>query len=139
MTDKIMIDTNILVYAYLSADSDKHGKAIAFLNGLINKEVYISTQVLSEVYSALKKNGVANADISYYIDYCIKKYNVLSVTVDEIQTCLSVRDKCNYSYWDCLILATAINNECTLVYSEDMQDRHILFNGVEIHNPLKQN
>ena len=137
MTDKILIDTNILVYAFVSADLVKHEKTKDFLNGLINKEVYISTQVLSEIYSALKKNGVSNDDAKYYVEYCIAKYNVLSVTLDEIKTCLMIRDKCNYSYWDCLILATAINNACTLVYSEDMQDRHILYAGMEISNPLK--
>jgi len=137
MIDRVLIDTNILIYAYVTADSEKHEKAKAFLNGLINKEVYISTQVLSEVYSALKKNGVNNSDAKYYMEYCVEKYNILSITLNEIKTCLSIRDKYNYSFWDCLILATAINNACMIVYSEDMRDKHILYTGMEIKNPLK--
>ena len=50
MTDKIFIDTDILVYAYISTDLSKHEKAKDCLNGLLNKKVCISTQVLSETY-----------------------------------------------------------------------------------------
>jgi predicted nucleic acid-binding protein len=138
MTGKVFVDTNILVYGYISSDLEKHERATAFLNKLIGEEVYISTQVLSELYSALKKNGVSNAGAKYYMEYCIEKYNILSVTLNEIQTCLTVRDKYNYSYWDCLILATAINNSCAFLYSEDMQDKHVLYAGMEIVNPLKK-
>jgi predicted nucleic acid-binding protein len=136
MKDKVFIDTNILVYDYLITDAERHGKAKTFLFSLIGKDVCISTQVLNETYSALKKNGVSNEDARYYIEYCIMKYVVLTVSVGEIQTCLTLREKYNYSYWDCLILATAINNDCSFLYSEDMQNRHIIHTGLEIINPL---
>ena len=64
MTDKIFIDTNILVYAYIlpdkssDIDAGKHNRAKEFLNSLSGKEVCISTQILNEIYSALKKNKV---------------------------------------------------------------------------------
>jgi len=92
---------------------------------------------LSETYSALKKNGVNDGDVKYYMEYCIEKYNILPITIDEIKTCLEIRDRYHYSYWDCLILATAINNACGFVYSEDMQDKHVPYTGMEIGNPLK--
>ena len=136
MTDKIFIDTNILVYAYISTDLMKHEKAKDCLNGLLNKKVYISTQVLSETYSALKKNGIDNSKTKYYIEYCIAKYNILPITLNDIQLCLKIRDIQNYSYWDCLILSTAINNACDYVYSEDMQNKHIVYAGLQILNPL---
>jgi predicted nucleic acid-binding protein len=136
MKDKVFIDTNILVYDYLLTDFERHKKAKTFLISLIGKTVCISTQVLSETYSALKKNGVSNEDVRYYIEYCINKYIVLTVSIGDIQTCLTLREKYNYSYWDCLILATAINNDCSFLYSEDMQNRHIIHTGLEIINPL---
>lgn len=132
MTDRIFIDTNILVYAYVTTDSDKHEKTKNFLNSLQNKEVFISTQVLNEVYSALRKNNVNEKDIVYYIEYCIDKYNILSVTLEKVKTCLAVREKYNYSYWDSLILAAAVNNNCTHVYSEDMQDSHVIYSKLKI-------
>ena len=136
MTDNIFLDTNIIVYDFLDDDLKKHNAAQAFLSSLVNHKVYISTQVLSEVYSALKKNGVSDSDTAYYVNYCIEKYNILPVTLNEITTCLAIRDKYNFSYWDCLILAAALNNGCGAVYSEDMQDGQSINGALTIVNPL---
>jgi predicted nucleic acid-binding protein len=136
MTDRVLLDTNIIIYAYITTDYEKHEKAKLFINGLRNSNVCISIQVLNETYSALMKNGINNDNTKYYINYCIKKYTVLDITISEIQTCLSLRDNYNYSYWDCLLLATAVNNACSFVYSEDMQNKHILHTGLSIINPL---
>jgi len=136
MTDRIFIDTNILVYAYINSDLDKHTRIKDFLNTLSGKEVNISTQILSEVYSALKKNAVEKHNIKYYIEYCVEKYNILSVTLSEIKTCLEIRERYNYSYWDSLVLATAVNNNCEIVYSEDMQNKQSIYSGLKIMNPL---
>ena len=136
MTDKIFIDTNIIVYDYLQNDFDKHIKAKNFINSLIDKEIFISTQVLSETYSVLKRNDIDNANAKYYIEYCIEKYNILPITLNDIKTCLKIRDSQNYSYWDCLILSTAINNNCVYVYSEDMQHKHIVYAGLQVINPM---
>ena len=100
MTDRVFIDTNILVYAYVDNVNDdlaKHKGAVAFLSNLIGKDVNISTQILNEVYSALKKNLVKDDKIKYYIEYCIEKYNVLPVTLDEVRLCLEIREQYRYS------------------------------------------
>ena len=141
MTDKIFVDTNILVYAYIEDDTnssnlEKHKKAKEFLNGLSGKEVNISTQILNEIYSALKKNGVKDSDSKYYVEYCIEKYNVFPITVLEVKTCLDIRDRYGYSYWDSLVLGTAINNDCKTVYSEDMQNMQSIYSILKIINPL---
>ena len=139
MTGKIFIDTNILVYAYVDTDLDKHNKAKEFLNSLSGKEVNISTQILSEVYSALKKNSIENTDAKYYVEYCIEKYNIFSVTLREVEICLDIRERYNYSYWDSLVLATAVNNNCEIIYSEDMQNKQLIYSDLKIINPLLQN
>lgn len=136
MTDKVFIDTNILVYAYVDTDLDKYNKAREFMDSLIDTEVYISTQILNEVYSALKKNSVNDAETKYYVEYCISKYNILSVTLNDVKKCLDVRERYKYSYWDSLVLATAVNGECTTVYSEDMQNKQLIYSGLRIINPL---
>ena len=58
MSDKIFIDTNVFVYAYLenpkkSEDYEKHLKAKELLRSFTsNDTVFISTQVCNEYYSA---------------------------------------------------------------------------------------
>jgi predicted nucleic acid-binding protein len=68
MKDKVFIDTNIFVYAFLDTDDSvqhaKHLKAVDFLKQFgTDNQVIISTQVLSEYYSALLKNKMSDEDI----------------------------------------------------------------------------
>jgi predicted nucleic acid-binding protein len=44
--------------------------------------------------------------------------------------------KKRWSCQDSLILATALENGCDIVYSEDMQHNHILENRLTIINPF---
>lgn len=68
MKDKVFIDTNIFVYAFLDTNDSnqhaKHLKAVDFLKKFsTDNPVIISTQVLSEYYSALLKNKISDEEI----------------------------------------------------------------------------
>jgi predicted nucleic acid-binding protein len=73
MKDKVFIDTNIFAYAFLDTDDSiqhaKHLKAVDFLKRFgTNNPGTISTQVLSEYYSALLKNKISDADIQESVE-----------------------------------------------------------------------
>ncbi len=40
-------------------------------------------------------------------------------------------------FYDSLIVATALESECTILYSEDMQDGLLIENQLKIVNPFK--
>jgi predicted nucleic acid-binding protein len=40
------------------------------------------------------------------------------------------------SYWDSLIMASALENDCSVLYSEDMQHGQILEGRLKIINPF---
>ena len=63
MNDKVFIDTNIIVYASLQDDLEKHELSILFLNGLKGNAVFVSTQVMSELSVVLLKHKVAEKRI----------------------------------------------------------------------------
>ncbi len=46
--------------------------------------------------------------------------------------------KYRFAYWDSLILTAALENHCTLVYSEDLQDEQWIENQLMIVNPFKK-
>jgi predicted nucleic acid-binding protein len=50
---------------------------------------------------------------------------------------MDIMKKFNYSYWDCLILASALENNCTILYTEDMQDGQTVEGKLKILNPFK--
>ncbi|MFM6010799.1 MAG: PIN domain nuclease, partial [Dolichospermum sp.] len=43
-----------------------------------------------------------------------------SINITEVIQALEINAKYNYSYWDSLIIATALLSECSIIYSEDM-------------------
>ena len=85
MNDRIFIDTNILVYAFLENDKEKHDLAVTLLSQTINKEVFVSTQVFSEIYSALSKNNIEHDDIEQYLIELEERMNLALIDFQTIK------------------------------------------------------
>ena len=136
MTEKIFIDTNILVYAFLENDTVRHDATVKLMSEIIGSEVFVSIQVMSELYAALSKNGVGHEAIAEYLSELDEKMNIQPICFDTIKKCLSMKKRYSYSYWDSLILASCIENGCTIVYSEDMQHGQIIEQTLMIMNPF---
>ncbi|GAB4289651.1 MAG: hypothetical protein Fur0025_24150 [Oscillatoriaceae cyanobacterium] len=49
---------------------------------------------------------------------------------------LDINEMYNYSYWDSLLIATALSNDCSILYSEDMQHNQLIENKTRIINPF---
>ncbi|GHU83742.1 twitching motility protein PilT [Spirochaetia bacterium] len=127
MNDSVFIDTNIFVYARTEDDAFKHGKAKQLLGvTLEGKEVTISTQVLSEFYSGMTKHHRPHGEIRAFLYEIIDSANVVTLSLPTIESCLLLKEKYHYSWWDSLILASALESNCVTVYSEDMQDGQLL-------------
>lgn len=132
MKDSVFVDTNILLYL-LSSDTDK--KTIA--KEILKNNHNISTQVLNEFANvSLKKLKLSIEDTNQNIETIIKKTKVLTFSGNTIIFALQIKRKYQYQYYDCLILATAIENRCTILYSEDMQHEQIIENNLRIINPF---
>ena len=53
---------------------------------------------------------------------------------------IELKDKYNLQYYDALIIATALENYCNIIFSEDMQHNQIIENQLTIINPfIKEN
>ena len=53
-----------------------------------------------------------------------------------ISQCLKVKEKYNYSWWDSLVIASALANSCKIIYSEDMQHLQKIENSLTLINPF---
>jgi predicted nucleic acid-binding protein len=141
MKDKIFIDTNIFVYAFLDTDDSsqhaKHLKAVEFLKQFdANSQVIISTQVLSEDYSALLKNKINDEDIQESAKQLVNSIEVVSVSKNIVMDSYSIKNKYRYSYWDSLIISSALQSNCTVLYSEDLQHNQKIEKQLSIINPF---
>ncbi len=136
MTERVFIDTNILVYAFLENDMVRHDSAVKLMSDIIGLEVFVSIQVMSEIYAALSKNGVGHEEIAEYIYELEEKMNIQPICFDTVKKCLSLKKKYSYSYWDSLILASSLESGCTVVYSEDMQHGQVIEQTLRVMNPF---
>ncbi|MBF0428480.1 MAG: PIN domain-containing protein [Magnetococcales bacterium] len=135
MNDRIFIDTNIWIYAHLDQDNDKKG-TIASRLVEVNSLCVVSTQVLNEYYNTMVRNKVDDLWIGRSVEAIIKYCEVRLITLDVIRKAHSFRTSYRFSYWDCLMLASAREAGCSMFYSEDLQHNQLLEGNLRIINPF---
>jgi predicted nucleic acid-binding protein len=133
MNHKSFIDTNIWIYAHLETDDIKSNQALTLLDSL--QELTISTQVLNEYYAVMLKYKIADDIIQDNINVIIEASDVTLIEISTIQLAYKIRLQNSFSYWDSLMIASAIENNCTVLYSEDMQHQQKIQN-LTIINPF---
>ncbi len=132
MQGKIFVDSNVILYLFTDAEDKKYKAYEIFVNNPT-----ISIQVLNEVSNILfKKYGLIGKEIKEHIDFLLDFVNVSLITISTISLALDLKDKYKYSYYDSLIIATALENNCSVLYSEDMQDGQVIEGKVKIVNPF---
>ena len=137
MKDKMFFDSNILVYSSLQDDKEKHNIVLNLWRQLEGNFIFVSTQVVNEVYVSLLKHALTDKDIQNIVLKIIDVCNVSVITIDSITSAWKLKKQYNLSYWDSLIVASAMENNCDILYSEDMQDRQTLEDKLKIINPFK--
>lgn len=136
MKDKVFVDSNIFIYAKIkSQDSEKHIGAQSLLRSL-DKQVIISVQVLNEFYNTLDRIGVDDATIQGFLKQIMKSTTTQSINKSTIELCWDMRNVYHYSYYDSLILASAFEAGCAILYSEDMQHGQVIEKKLKIVNPF---
>ena len=137
MKDRIFIDSNIFVYAYTDDDWQKHELSRNLLkDNVLANEIILSVQILSEFYSVMAKYKYSHNEIKSCSDEIIEQAEIMPLKLDTFKFCLFIKEKYSYSWWDSLILASALENDCKVVYSEDMQHKQIIENKLKIVNPF---
>ncbi len=133
------IDTNIIAYARDSRYPDKQRLAEAWLGTLARQRVgRISSQVLIEYYSvAIHPKKLALPAAAAQADCrALLAWKPLAPDLALFETAWALSDRYSLSWWDALIVAAALRQECTLLLSEDLQHNLIVDNRLTIINPF---
>ncbi len=136
MKDKAFIDTNIFVYLYSNSEMQKQKivKSLIFESEI---DIFISTQVLGEFTNVLyKKYDYSVSTIKMAITDFKNNFSVHSIKTETVERALDMMQTYKYSYWDSLIIASAIENNCSTLYSEDLHHNQVLEQKLRIINPF---
>jgi predicted nucleic acid-binding protein len=50
---------------------------------------------------------------------------------------VKIAAKYGFSFWDSMMVASALNNHCSVLYSEDLQHNQIIEDRLQIINPFQ--
>jgi predicted nucleic acid-binding protein len=137
MNDKIFIDSNIWLYAFISRSSEELKQAKA--TELVEKAVryVVSEQVIAEVsVNLLRKAKIEDNHLMRVVESFYGRCEVVASNLDLHQTAHRLRGKYSVSYWDSLIVAAALTADCTTLFTEDMQHGLLVEGKLTVQNPL---
>ena len=130
----VFVDSNVVIYAYSRTEKDKQAKAS---NILIHHDCLISTQVLNEYCNVcIRKNFIPISDIQKDINEILNNCGLYIVNETTISKALFVKNRYGFSYYDSLVVASSLECECSVLFSEDMQHGQIIENTLKIVNPF---
>jgi predicted nucleic acid-binding protein len=137
---RVLIDTNIFIYAYDPADAAKHETAVQLLDEVTRKEdLILSAQVLNEVAWTLLRRGrhlgLGPAEVRQIVEEIAQNAIVVPVAPEFTFAALTVAMAHGLSFWDGLIWAAAHHHQVSVVYTEDFQNERVV-EGVRFVSPF---
>jgi predicted nucleic acid-binding protein len=134
MNAEVFLDTNILVYAVA-----KNDPRAEIATALVAQGGRISVQVLNEFAAIARRKlkwpwpDVVEA-LAAFRALCPEP---LPIRVATHEAALAIAQQDGWSFYDALIVASAIEAGCATLLSEDMQDGRTIPGGLTIKNPFK--
>ena len=131
------VDSNIWIYAFLQQeDINKATKAKELLHNL-QLDISISTQIINEVCVNLhKKTNFSEPDLQILIESFYCRYTVITIEKSTLLDASELRQHYKLSFWDILVIASALQTDASVIYSEDMQNNLVINKTLTIINPL---
>lgn len=119
MSDRIFVDTNVLVYAYDRSEPEKQQQALEMLDRLaVTGAGMISTQILSEFFVAVTQKIAAPLSVDEACDRLknyVQSWTVVDLTgMIVLESARGVRDH-QFNFWDAQIWAAARLNQANVV------------------------
>lgn len=136
---KVLIDTNVLVYAYDRADPVKQRRAIDLLDQIRATRVgVISAQTLSEFFGVTTRKlspPLTATEGERQLQIFVAQWPVLPVTEKVVLEAVRGARMYQLHFWDAQIWAAARLNGISLILSEDCNANAVI-EGVRFINPF---
>lgn len=139
MSARFFLDTNIFVYSFDVSSPMKSAQARKLIRSAIDtRGGIVSYQVVQEFFNvALRRfaNPMSTVDAEQYLSTTFRPLLSIHSSQALYAEALRIAARFRLSWYDSLIVASAIEGQCDVLYSEDFQDGQ-QFGGVTIANPF---
>lgn len=132
---RVFVDTNILIYSVLNDGSVKGARADA----IVGAGPVVSVQNLNEFANvALRKLHMPSDAVRDALDRIRALCpGPLSITLATHESALALVRRHGFSFYDALLVASALDAGCNVLLSEDMHDGLVVAGALTIRNPFR--
>jgi predicted nucleic acid-binding protein len=139
MSVEYFIDTNLFIYQLEASEARKAVTADRIIRkGIETRNACISFQVVQEcLNTALRKAEVplSTDETKQYLDNVLAPLFRVPASLSLYRRALDLQARYRYGFYDSLIIAAALDANCTQLYSEDLQDGQRI-ERLTIRNPF---
>jgi predicted nucleic acid-binding protein len=139
MSGKFFLDTNIFVYSFDPNSPKKAALATKLIRkGIETRGGIVSYQVVQEFFNvALRRfaKPMSTADAEQYLATTFRPLLAVHSSPALYGEALRILGRFQLAWYDSLIVASAIEGQCDVLYSEDFQDGQQM-GSVTISNPF---
>ncbi|MES2683841.1 MAG: PIN domain-containing protein [Pseudomonadota bacterium] len=136
---KCLLDTNLLIYCVAEDDLQKQAQARLLLRQLIAEHrLVLSFQAVQEFLNAATRKFKKTLSSNDALDFARRflwPHCTIMPSITLYGHALDLQGRFQYSFYDSLMLAAALEARCGTLYSEDLQHGQKV-EGVEIINPF---
>jgi predicted nucleic acid-binding protein len=139
MRDRFFLDTNIFIYATTDDDAEKTRRADLLIRQALNLgSGVISFQVVQEFFCVALKRCVRTMDLAdreSYLGVVLRPLQKVHSSLMLYSDALAFQGRYQLGWYDSLIVCAALQAQCSILYSEDMQHGQ-RFGTLQIQNPF---
>ena len=139
MSGRFFLDTNIFIYSFDASSPKKAAESKKLIRTAIGtRRGIVSYQVVQEFFNvALRRfaKPMSNADAEQYLATTFRPLLSVHSSPALYAEALRLGARFQLAWYDSLIVASAIEGQCDILYSEDFQDGQEM-GSLTIKNPL---
>lgn len=137
MPERSFVDTNVLVYTDDQDSPTKQATSLELFERLARERSgVVSTQVLQEYFVASTRKLGLEEELARRKVQLFGGLGVVVLDVPQILSAIDLVRLHRFSFWDALIIQAALDANCRVLYSEDLQP-HRAIRGLRIRNPFE--
>jgi predicted nucleic acid-binding protein len=124
MSVRSFVDTNILIYALQQDAPEKQSRAHELLGSLAKPDAVISYQVVQEFCNAALRRFTPTPRAERMRSLVLslfEQFEVVPWTPILVPSALEVHYRYQFQWYDSLIVAAALQAQCEVLYTEDLQ------------------
>lgn len=140
MTPLFFLDTNVFVYALLASEPLKKCRALELVEQALGSHTGCTSYQVIQEFANIATHKFAQrftADqCKQFIDAAMEPLNRVASSNALVSTALDLQAETRYSFYDCMVLAAALQAGADVLYTEDLQHGQWIRGTLRIVNPF---